>query len=112
MGALQCVLCRRVRPLRMRWPYAQDIDPLGPRSRARPGLWPYSTSISVRPPGRARPRAQWRRLDGRLVPEAPEASPVLPQRRHKGAAVPRGACTRRSTTRGRALLAPLESVAP
>ena len=78
----------------------------------RRGLWPYSTSISVRPPGRARPRAQWRRLDGRLVPEAPEASPVLPQRRHKGAAVPRGACTRRSTTRGRALLAPLESVAP
>ena len=61
---------------------------------------------------KARPRAQWRRLDGRLVPEAPEASPVLPQRRHKGAAVPRGACTRRSTTRGRALLAPLESVAP
>jgi len=60
----------------------------------------------------ARPRAQWRRLDGRLVPEAPEAAPVLPQRRYKGAAVPKGACTRRSTTRGRALLAPLQSVAP
>jgi hypothetical protein len=27
--------------------------------------------------------------------------------RHKGATVPRSACTRRSTTRGRALLAPL-----
>ena len=63
--------------------------------------------------GRGRPRAQWRRLDaGRLVPEAPEASPVLPQRRHESAAVPRGACTRRSTTRGRALQAPLQSAAP
>ena len=61
---------------------------------------------------KARPRAQWRRLDGRLVPEAPEASPVLPQRRHESAAVPRGACTRRSTTRGRALQAPLQSAAP
>jgi hypothetical protein len=51
---------------------------------------------------------------GGLVPdaEAPEASPVLPQRRYKGAAVPKGACTRRSTTRGRTLLAPLQSVAP
>ena len=61
---------------------------------------------------KARPRAQWRRPDGRLVPASPEATPVLPQRRHESAAVPRGACTRRSTTHGRALQAPLQSAAP
>jgi hypothetical protein len=61
---------------------------------------------------KARPRAQWPRPDGRLVPASPEATPVLPQRRHESAAVPRGACTRRSTTHGRALQAPLQSAAP
>ena len=48
---------------------------------------------------------------GARAREAPrEASLVLPQRRHESAAVPRGACTRRSRPRGRALLAPLHAV--
>ena len=45
------------------------------------------------------------------MPEAPEAaSQVLPQRRHKGAAAPRGACTRRSRSRRRQVAAAYEQM--